>query len=156
MKKISSGSTFILKRILPVFFFLLPLIMITLMLTTATSKPIPVPALFIPCMIAVVGFFVFRQLVMDLADEVFDGGDFLLVRNRGQEERVPFTNIMNVSITQHVNPPRITLRLVKPGRFGDEIAFTPLRETTFLPRKRHRLADELMVRVDRARVNRPR
>ncbi len=156
MKKISAGNTFFLKRILPVILFAIPVVAIVSMLAVPTSKPMPVPALLAPCIVAVVGYFVLRQLVMDLADEVLDGGDFLLVRNRGQEERIPFTNIMNVSITQHVNPPRITLRLVKPGKFGDEIAFTPTREFSFRPLARNKLADDLMVRVDRARANRPR
>jgi len=52
------------------------------------------------------------------------GGDYLLVKNRGVEA-VDLANIMNVSASTAVNPPRITLRLLKPGKFGDEISFSP-------------------------------
>ena len=33
------------------------------------------------------GFFIMKKLVFDLVDEVWDDGDTLLVKNRGQEER---------------------------------------------------------------------
>lgn len=156
MKKISSGNTYFLKRILPVIFFIIPLGIIVSMLTVQTTRPVPVVALLAPCVVALVGFFVIRQLVMDLADEVLDGGDFLLVRNRGQEERIPLANIMNVSLSANINPPRITLRLVKPGKFGDEVAFSPPRSVSFKPFARNPIAEDLMLRVDRARLNRPR
>lgn len=156
MKKISSGNTFFLKRILPLIFFVIPVVLMVSMLTVKTSKPVPLVALLAPCLVTLIGFVVVRQLVMDLADEVLDGGDFLLVRNRGQEERIPLSNIMNVSLSANVNPPRITLRLVRPGKFGDEIAFTPLREFSLKPFARNRIADDLMVRVDQARTKRAR
>jgi hypothetical protein len=158
MKKISAGNTYFLKRLLPVILFAVPVAMILLMLGTGASanRPIPLPALLAPCIVAVVGFFVIRQLVLDLADEVYDGGDFLLVKNRGQEERIPLSNIMNVSVSQQVNPPRITLRLVTPGKFGEEVAFVIKREFSLRPFARSKLADDLIVRVDRARLNRPR
>ena len=69
---------------------------------------------------------------------------------------VPLTNIMNVSATTMVNPPRIELRLAERGRLGDQIAFSPVKNATLNPFARNAIADDLMVRVDRARANRKR
>jgi hypothetical protein len=40
---------------------------------------------------AVFGYFVFRKLVLDIVDEVIDEGDSLVVKNRGNSDRIaPF------------------------------------------------------------------
>lgn len=107
-----------------------------------------------PLIMAVFGFIIMKKLVWDLADEVDDGQDFLLVRNRGEEEQVPLSNIMNVSSTVFMNPPRVTLRLVTPGKFGQEITFTPTAGFRFNPFARNPIVEDLIVRVDRARSKR--
>jgi hypothetical protein len=74
---------------------------------------------------AVIGYVVFRRLAWRLVDAVDDGGDFLLVRNRGEEERIPLSNIERVSERLFMNPPLVKLHLSAPSRFGREIAFLP-------------------------------
>src|SRR6185436_11382696 len=103
--------------------------------------------LVIPVVMSGIGLFVMRKLVWDLADEVFDGGDALLVRNRGEEELIPLANIMNVSVSTYINPPRIALRLVTPGKFGSEIAFSPVTGFRLNPFARNPVAEDLIVRV---------
>jgi hypothetical protein len=90
----------------------------------------------------------------DLADEVHDCGDSLLIRKGSNEEHIPLSNIMNVSVSTNMNPPRITLRLVKPGRLGSEISFSPPSRLSFNPFAKNPVAEDLMVRVDQARVKR--
>jgi hypothetical protein len=63
------------------------------------------------------------------------------VRFGPDEERIPLTDVINVGYTQFVNPPRITLTLRQPGRFGREVSFSPPR----------RFATELIERVEAAR-----
>ena len=77
------------------------------------------------------------------------------MRKGDVEERVPLANIMNVSASVAMNPPRITLRLVRPGKFGAEIAFSPVRTFTLNPFARNPVAEDLMLRVDQARRGRP-
>ena len=43
------------------------------------------------------GYFVMKKLVFDLVDEVWDDGEALLIKNRGQEEHVALRDIKNVS-----------------------------------------------------------
>jgi hypothetical protein len=107
-----------------------------------------------PCLMAILGYFMMKKLVWDLVDEVYDCGDLLLVRERGEEVRIPLSDIINVSASMLVNPPRVTLRLVKPGRFGDEISFSPVRPLTINPFARNQMIDDLIIRVDMARSKR--
>ena len=95
-----------------------------------------------------------RKLVWDLAVEVWDGGDHPVVKIGDQSESVPLPAIMHVSASPLVNPPRITLRLVSPGRFGQEISFSPLRNSMFNPFARKLVADDLIERLHRAKVSR--
>jgi len=110
--------------------------------------------LAVPCFMAIFGFFMFKKLLWDLVDEVHDCGDYLLVRNKGEEERLPLQNIMNVSASAHTNPPRITLRLVKPGKFGSEVSFSPVSKLSLNPFAKNPIAEDLIVRVDKARLKR--
>lgn len=107
-----------------------------------------------PMAMAVLGFFFMRRLVWDLADEVYDCGDSLLVKNRGEEERIFLSNIMNVSASTQMNPPRITLRLVSPSRFGKEVSFCPITKFTLNPFAKDQVSEDLILRVDQARSQR--
>lgn len=102
---------------------------------------------------AAVGYFMMKKMVWVLADEVYDCGSFLLVKNRGKEQKVEFSNIMNVSSTTLMNPPQITLRLVRPDMNGaTEVTFSPASSGLALnPFAKNEVAEDLMVRVDRAR-----
>lgn len=150
MKKISSKSTAFSKRVLPVLFVGILAIAVAIPLSAGALRS---HAFFLvpPLIAAGFAFALMRKLVWDLMDEVYDGGDFLLVKNRGQEERIALSNIMNVSASVMVNPPRITLRLATRGKFGDEIAFSPMRPFTLDPFAKNKIAEDLIVRVDQAR-----
>jgi hypothetical protein len=151
--KISSKSTFFSKKVFPAlwFGFLAVFVAGTLVADGEDTHPLFLAG---PALMAVAGFFVMKKLVWDLVDEVYDCGDFLLIRNQGEEDRVALSNIMNVSASTNMNPPRITLRLVNPSRFGREIAFSPITGFTFNPFAKNQVAEDLIVRVDKARSRR--
>ena len=153
MKRISSRNTFIAKKVFPVLWFGFLILFVSIAVIGTGQRVLPF--LLVPAMMAVFGFFLMKRLVWDLVDEVYDCGDFLLIRNRGKEDDVALSNIMNVSASLLLNPPRITLRLVNPGKFGKEIAFSPVRGFTLNPFAKDQISEELMVRVDQARSKRP-
>jgi hypothetical protein len=153
MKKISGQSTFYYKRVLPVLLFGVPLFILCVTLFTSPAR-VPLLAFLPPLLLIPFFFLMFRKLVWDLADEVWDAGDHLVVKIGDQSESVPLGSIMNVSASTLVNPPRITLRLVSPGRFGQEISFSPPRNSMFNPFARNAVADDLIERVHRVRVSR--
>jgi hypothetical protein len=66
---------------------------------------------------------------------------------------------MNVSVTTMVNPPRITLRIANAsgvGPLGSEVTFSPPRPFSLNPFAKIPVAEDLIVRVDRARSQRAR
>lgn len=152
MKQISSGWTFFYKKIFPAMWFGFLAFFIIVISDGADDRD----ALFVmaPILLGVFAVVVLKKLVWDLVDEVHDYGDYLLIRNKGEEEKVAIANIMNVSPTTYTNPPRITLRLVTPSRFGSEIAFSPVSGMGFNPFAKNPVAEDLIVRVDRARATR--
>jgi hypothetical protein len=150
VKPISSKSSFAFKRLFPIAWFGFLAFFIIQTIATDAYKRDPI-FLAAPCLMALAGYFVMKKVLWDLADEVIDEGDFLRVRRGQQEERVPLAGIINVNSSTYSNPPRITLRLATPGKFGSEIAFTPVRPFSLNPFARNAVAEELIVRVDQAR-----
>jgi hypothetical protein len=148
--RISSGWTVFSKKIFPTIWFGLLGFFVVLGITTGTAAK-DATFLVIPFVMAGFGFFLMRKLVWDLADEVYDCGSALLVKNGGEEELVPLLNIMNVSVSTYVNPPRVSLRLIAPGKFGSEIAFSPVTGFRLNPFAKNRVAEDLIVRVHQAR-----
>jgi hypothetical protein len=64
-------------------------------------------------------------------------------------------DIVNVSSTVAVNPPRITLRLKGASAqsgLGTEIVFSPARSLTLNPFAKVLIAEELISRVEEART----
>jgi len=95
------------------------------------------------------GYFIMKKLVFDLVDEVWDDGDLLVIKNRGDQERIALSDIKNVSYSMMMNPPRVTLSLRRPTAFGDEITFgTPVR---FVPFSTSPIIKDLIDRIDLAR-----
>lgn len=153
MTKISSGLTWWHKKAFPaVWFGFLAVFFLVGTIGGAAKKD---PAfLVVPVLMAVFGVFFMRKLLWDLLDEVYDCGDSLLVKNGGQEELIPLANIMNVSDSSLMNPPRVTLRLVTPSRFGSMLTFSPAGRRTVNPLAKNKIAEDLIVRVDQARSKR--
>ena len=150
MNRISSRATFFQKRIFPVLWFGFLIVFAGIAIFSGIVARDPA-FLVVPCLMAVLGFFLTRFLLWDLADEVTDHGSYLLVRRGSVEERVDLANIMNVSSTTLVSPPRVTLRLIAAGKFGKEIVFSPIRPFTLNPFARNPVVDGLIERVYRAR-----
>lgn len=102
---------------------------------------------------------ILRKFLMKLVpgyrvDEVYDCGDFLLIKHRGEEDRVALSNIMNVKAWTTMFPPVVTLQLVNPGKFDAVISFVPRAPFTISPFVTYPIVEDLTVRVDRARSKR--
>lgn len=103
----------------------------------------------VPVFLAAVGYFVMKNLIFDLIDEVYDEGSSLLFKNGGKAVRVNLNDIKNISYTVVINPPRVTLSLRCKTEFGDELTFSP--PASLIPFKKNQDIRELIDRVDRAR-----
>jgi hypothetical protein len=152
MRRISSKATFLYKRVFPIFWFgFLVIFIIGAVWGSRPHGPLA-PFLIIPAIMIVLGYVLMKRLVFDLVDEVLDAGDALLIRNGSLQEQVPLSDIINVSYTQFINPPRVTLSLRNPGSFGDKVSFTP--PIRFMPFSTSSVIDELIARIDTARRRR--
>jgi hypothetical protein len=115
VSRISSGYTRFLKWAFPGFWF-------GGLAWFAFQDP---AELIAPALLMVLGWIFFRSFLWDVADEVHDTGEALRVRFRDEEETIGFDQILDVTITKLSSPQRISLRLARPGRFGESIAFFP-------------------------------
>jgi len=151
---ISSRFTFVTKWLFPALWFGFLLFFIA---TSLTHDDAPADLLFIvvPVLMAVMGFFFFKALVWDLADAVYDQGAHLLVRRRNVEDRISLENIMNVSSTLFMNPPRVTLRLIRPSAFGEHVSFSPKSAPLrFSLSQKNPIVEQLIERAYAARTKR--
>jgi hypothetical protein len=154
MQRISSRWTFFYKRMFPAIWFgFLCLFLITQTFVGLRSgRFVIVPFLLVPAAMMAFGFFIMKKLIFDLVDEVWDDGDALVIRNRGDEVRVALSDIKNVNYSPFINPPRATLSLRKPTVFGEQITFcAPVR---FIPFSMSPVISQLIERIDRARERR--
>ncbi len=152
MKVISSSTTFINKWLMPVSWFAgLSIVMLAGITNGAVEQDIMF--LVTPLLMMAAGYLMFRNMLWDIVDEVVDFGDRLVVTWKGKKESILISNIMNVSYKVDQNPPRVTLRLRSPCRFGSEITFSPIvRGAYLLNGNRNAIVEDLIVRVDEART----
>jgi hypothetical protein len=139
------------KLVFPViwFGFLILFIGIPVFSGELANSATALPFLFVSAIIIVAGYFIMKKLVFDLVDEVWDDNDALVIKNRGQEERIALSEIKNVSYSPFMNPPRVTLSLRQRTVFSDQITFgAPIR---FVPFSTSPVINDLIDRVDLAR-----
>jgi hypothetical protein len=151
MRRISSRATFWYKRVFPIiwFGFLAALMAIGVFGIPLNDRTQLVPFIVTPALMAAIGYVIMKKLILDLVDEVWDDGAALVVRDKGREDRIALSNIMNVSYSPLIKPPRVTLMLRHPSNFGSETSFSaPIR---FMPFAKSPLIEDLIRRVDAAR-----
>lgn len=152
-ERISSDWTVFYKHIFLPFWYCLAALMLVLLISVREKSPrVPLIAIVVPIVAMTLGYFLFRKLLTDLTDEVWDNGDELIVVNDGHVEHLPFANVINVSYSGLTNPKRVTLNLRKAGRWGERIVFVPaISLAWFISPTRSSLVDDLIRRADEAR-----
>lgn len=157
MKKISN-NLFFAKKVFPIFFFgfLGLFFLFFLGATIFGQEPKQGRMVFIPFFIAPIlmggfAYFIMKHLVFNLVDEVYDCATYLLVKNKGQEDKIMLADILNINTMFFCNPPQSTLVLAKPCLFGKQVSFSPINKFIFNPFKSSRVIDDLIVRIDQAK-----
>jgi len=99
MRPLSSKMTFYYKRVSPVIFFGVVLLMfgfgLISVLRDRQVSNVPFPIVLL--LLAVFAYRFMKKSVFNLADEVLDAGNALIVRSGGQEERIALSDIKNVN-----------------------------------------------------------
>lgn len=145
MRRLSSRTTWWTKRAFPACWFGFLVVWTAAMTVPIVRGQVPALILLIPAAMAGVGYAIMRWLVFHLVDEVLLDGDDLLVRDAGDEIRVPLKHLVHVQSSFLVNPEQMTLTLKPPCRLEHEIVFIP--PVRLFRWGRHPLADELTRRM---------
>ena len=150
MKRLSSKTTFLYKKIFPLLWFgFLAIFFCVGLLADLAGHGFGIMFVVVSIGMIALGYFIMKKLVWDLVDEVYDEETALLFRNRGKEFHVDLKDIKNVSYTTLVNPPRVTLSIRYPTELGDELSFSP--PASWIPFKKNKDIEELIDRIDKAR-----
>ncbi|MGD8985752.1 MAG: hypothetical protein PVI53_17130 [Desulfobacteraceae bacterium] len=150
MKRLSSKTTFIYKKLFPLFWFGIVIIFIcTGLLANIKGNGPGIIFILGAIGMGVFGHFFMKKFFLDLIDEVYDEGTNLLFRNNGMEFRVNLRDIKNVSYTTLVNPPRVTLSIRYQTEMGDELSFSP--PLSWIPFLKNKDIVRLIDRIDIAR-----
>jgi hypothetical protein len=123
MRGISSGWTFFYKRVFPIIWFGFLVVFVGIGVAHGQGAFVVIA----PIAMIGSGYFIMQKLVFDLVDEVWDDGDALVVKNRGQEQRLALSEVKNVNYSPFINPPRVTLSLRRPTVFGEQIILANVR-----------------------------
>lgn len=150
MKKLTSKSTYFNKRIFPILWFgFLGVFILTSLNNTSNGGRLDIVFMIFPLFMAVFGYFIMKKLVFDLADEVYDEGEALLIKNKGKEVRIYLKDIKNVSYATMINPPRVTMSIRYHTELGDELSFSP--PASWIPFRKNKDIEELIDRIDKTR-----
>jgi hypothetical protein len=152
-KRISSRMTGFYKRVFPLLWFGILAVILAVTASVLRHAPgVPMAVLLIPVGVMGLGYILFRTLLSDLMDEVWDNGSELIVVNDGHVDHEPLAGIANISYSGFTNPKRAVVMLRRPGRWGAKLAFIPLRSSIrILSLGDNAMIDELVRRVDEAR-----
>ena len=145
-KKISGRRTFFQKKVVPIIFPAAAIVGAVIMAQSDDGLNIGVVLLPV---FAIRGYFVMKNNVFDLADDVWDEGDSILVHRDDTEIRIPFRNIMSINYDSSTKPTEITLVLRNPHGFVREVRFFPMR--TSPSNGENTMVMDLINRVDEAR-----
>src|SRR5580704_5454618 len=118
MRLISSKLTWWHKKAFPTFWFGILALTTVMLIPGALDGSVPPEVLLIPLVMAGSGAVLVRWLVVRPVDEVWIDGDELVVRNRGEEDRFPIANIVDVDGSYTIG-----LWLKPACRFGKTIRF---------------------------------
>jgi hypothetical protein len=113
------------------------------------QKPTPdyTSMVVVTAIVSVVVAWVQARGPLQHADEVLDGGDFLLVRRGKKEARIELSNVADVSASCTAGATTIILNLTVPSRFGSTISF--LADQRGVRWKASPIAAELIARIER-------
>jgi hypothetical protein len=149
MPQLSAGHMYLAKWLLPILTFTGVAIW-TIASNLSHTRMDFISRGFALCILGSFLIYFLKRDIWGLADQVLDGGDYLLVRRGGKQERVLLNNVVNVDVTHQFNVAKIVLRFRTPTAFGEKIAFYP--KVSHRLGGRNDIADDLADRIARIRV----
>jgi hypothetical protein len=128
-ERLSSASTFFVKRVLPVLWFG-GLLYFAANSAFAGDIGAYWPFVLAPVAIIAITYYAFRAMIWRLADDVTLVDGALLVRQRGRDYRIALGDVVDVPFTRFSNPSYLSLRLRDGHTYGDHVYFMPRAQFT--------------------------
>jgi len=150
MKRIARTS-FILKWLFPGFWFLVwaafPLLVLTDPDTDELRLGVLVAMVALPLAVVLFSVFQFKEQIWSLADEVWDGGDYLRIKKGGQQQDIYLRDVIEAKyISKGV--PRFSIRAKDSTGIDRIVVFQAPPKFLAEP---PRLAKEILDRIERAK-----
>lgn len=83
-------------------------------------------------MMVIVGLVIMKFTIFGLVNEVYDTGNSLLVKTKGQEIKISYVDIVNINQTIMMNPQRATVMLYRSNiLLGKQFSFIPVKSKSF-------------------------
>ncbi|MEO0574358.1 MAG: hypothetical protein AAF004_02760 [Pseudomonadota bacterium] len=145
MKRLT-GTPYVWKVIVPALWFG-SLLVIALLSLRRTGFSLATHGMLM--VMALVGYFVWREYAWSFLDEVIDEGDSLFLRKGNISQRVSFHDIVHITSGDNEQTSRITIHLSSDGKLGKDVCFYPSID---LNRSAYRgLVEELRERAEHAK-----
>jgi len=156
MRRLSSTLTMFYKRVFPVIWLLVMASAgFTIWKVSERTGNFEWPSLMPVLFMLAIGSILYKTLISGLLDEVWLDGQYLLVKNRGQQARLRLADVVNVNFSTMTNPRRITVMLRTDSPFGRHVTFMPVSSISFMSAfKPDPIATDLIERVDAIRQER--
>ena len=151
MKKISSNATFFGKRVLMPLLAVAFLVVMVLAYFDQDVEATGGYAMWLATIVifALVAFLNWRQVFGGVVDEVHDAGSSLLIKNSGEQVKVQLEDIVHLNHQLQ----SVELRLRDDSRFGGAVKFLPKGGFTFNPFAKNAVVEDLIVRIDQAKLD---
>ena len=151
MNKLSSSTTFLTKKVFPIFWFgFLSIFFLfsVATITTAGASFKTIPLVVFPIVMAAFGYFLMKKLVFNLIDQVYDEGSTLLFVNAKEEVRISLKDIKNISF-RYYRSSLVIISVRHDTKFGNKLSFVPVMDSN--PFKKHKDVVNLIDRIDVAK-----
>ena len=140
MTLLSSTLTSFYKRTFPALFFGLTIFVpvVFAIVQLLSGRSLSLPLLIGPFAFGGLGFFILRHFVRDVADEVYDTGETLVVHRHGRVTEIPIAQIESALYRAAHPSTRVQLRLRTPSaELGRTFSFiAPPGQSRFEPEER--------------------
>jgi len=146
VNRLSADTNYFLKWIAPVLVYCA---ISAYMLWKESRKESPQFTILIAVLavVAIIFFVVFKRRMWSLADEVLDGGDYLVVRFGDQQQSISLANVTRVDAENQLGATTVRLRLSVPCEFGSVVSFMA-KSTSRNPFALNAVAEDLIARVN--------
>jgi hypothetical protein len=109
--------------------------------------------ILIACIFCLISYFIDKYLIDNIAEEVIDCGEYLLIKLKKTEDKIYISNIKSISFNCGASPQKVTLSLIKNSAFGKEIIFSPVRPNfDWYNYKKNEIVENLKARISAAQT----